>query len=524
MKRRILGLLSALLALNMLTGCLPETPEAHVPTGDALVLEGMDPNAFNPTEEETPQELVLAYYPEASLNPLESNDFTNRVLFSLVYQGLFSVDSKYEATPMLCQHFRVSPDNRTWTFYITTNATFSDGSQLTVHDVLATYAAARESKYYSGRFTHIKNIALSDDGGITFTLATAYEDLPLLLDIPILQKDHLFDPIPLGTGPYIMENSLTGAQLRKRMDWWCDASVPAKAESIPLVAAQSPSHIRDEFEFNDVGLVCADPYSDDYADFRGDYELWEIDNGVLLYLGCNVAYSENDVFLDPELRTALTYAIDRELLVEKNYSGFAKAATLAASPSSPYYSTKLAENYAYDPLKFLSALNQYDPVLKPLRLLVNKDDTMRLRTARDIAAMLTDLGLTTETVEVSTDKYLSNIVNRADYDLYLGQTKLSPNMDLSAFFGPWANISYNGISNANLYSLSLAALANSGNYYDLLKAVADDGRIIPILFAGYAVFTERGLLSELDPSRDNVFYYDREWTMEDAQLDTIYED
>ncbi len=522
MKRILSLLLCAVLTAGCFSGCAQEETGPHVPTGDALVMEGMDPDSLNPTEEEEPQELTLVYYPEASLNPLQSNDFTNRVLFSLVYQGLFSVDSSYEATPMLCQSFRVSPDNKTWTFYIA-DATFSDGSLLTIQDVLASYQAAKESKYYSGRFLHVKEFALSDDGGITFTLSTAYEDLPLLLDIPIVKAEEVAAEIPLGTGPYALENSLTGAHLRRVLSWWCDATVAATADSIPLVVAESPSQIRDEFEFYDVGLVCADPYSDNYADFRGDYELWEIDNGTMLFLACNVSYSQDDIFEDPQLRSALTYAIDRETLVEKNYNGFAKAATLAASPTSPYYSAALAEKYAYDPLKFLEALNSYGLVTTTLRLLVNKDDTMRLRTARSIAETFTDLGLPTETVEVSTNSYYASIT-RGDYDMYLGQTKLSPNMDLSAFFGPWANISYNGISNTQLYNLTLDALANSGNYYNLHKSVAEDGRIIPILFAGYAVFTERGLLSTLAPSRDNVFYYARSWTMEQARLETIYDE
>lgn len=522
MKRFISLFLSLVLAAGLLSGCVVANDEVYVPTGDALVMEGQDPDALNPSEAGEAQHLTLAYYPDRSLNPLKSNDYTNRVLFSLVYQGLFSVSSSYVATPMLCQYYRVSPSNKTWTFYIA-NATFSDGTPVTIQDVLASYEAAKASKYYSGRFTHISSIELSDDGGIVFSLDTAYQDLPLLLDIPIVKAEEVDAEIPLGSGPYTLENSLTGAHLRRVLTWWCDATLSATADSISLVAAESPSQIRDEFEFNDVGLVCADPYSDDYADFRGDFELWEIDNGIFLYLACNVNYSQDEIFMETDLRSKLTYAIDRETLVEKNYNGYAKAATLAASPSSPYYSATLAENYKYDPMKFVDALNSYGIVKNTVRLLVNKDDTMRLRTARDIADMLTELGLPTETVEMDTNSYITKI-KQGEYDLYLGQTKLSPNMDLSAFFGPWANISYNGISNTALYNLSLDALANKGNYYNLHKALAEDGRIIPILFAGYAVYADRGVVSDLQPSRDNVFYYTRNWTMTDAQLETIYDD
>lgn len=328
---------------------------------------------------------------------------------------------------------------------------------------------------------------------------------------------------PRGTGPYVYEQNLAGAQLRRLQNWWCDATVAATADSIPLVEAESPSQIRDEFEFNDVGLVCADPYAHDYADFRGDFELWQVDNGVFLYLACNVTYSNNDIFEDSSFRSALTHAIDREYLVEKFYHGFAQSATLAASPSSPYYSDTLAANYEYDPVQFISELNSYGVVKGTLRLLVNKDDIVRLRVARAIAEMLTELGVPTETLEMDSSSFVTYI-KRGDYDMYLGQTRLSANMDLSPFFSRWGNMSYNGMYSESIYDLCLDTLENHGNYYDLLKAVADDGRLVPILFSNYTVFASRGLLGDLSPARDNVFFYTRNWTMEDAKLDTIYND
>ena len=515
--KRIIALLMCF-CLVFLAGC-SENDDPHVPTGDALVMEGQDPDSIYNQGEQEPQNLHLVYYPDRPLNPMTCHDFTNRTLFSLIYQGLFSVDANYNVTPILCKQYYISPDNRSYTFYIE-NATFSDGTPLTINDVLATYTAAKESSYYKGRFTHITEIALSGDGGITFSLDTPFENLPLLLDIPILKASQMEADIPLGTGPYALESSIAGAHLRRVLTWWCKTPIVVTADSIPLVRAESPSQIRDEFEFNDVGLVCADPCSNAYADFRCDYELWDCDNGVFLYLGCNVTYS--DVFSDERVRSALTYAIDRELLVTNVYRGFARASTLPVSPRSPYYSATLADRYNYDPMKFIDALNSYGIIGEPVSLLVNSDDSMRIRAARAIKEMLEECGLPVEINEQSSNGFLRELGN-GNYDLYLGQTKLSANMDLSAFFGPWADMSLGGISNANIYSLCLGALANRGNYYDLHKAVADDGRICPILFAGYAIYATRGLLTDLTPSRDNVFYYSLGKTMEDAQIPTVYD-
>ena len=521
MKKTTALLLIASLLLSLLSGCADTGDEPYVPTGDALVMEGQDPDSVGPQKEEDPQEFSLAYYPSRSMNPLVSDDFTNRVIFSLVYQSLFNVNSDYSVEPILCSSYKVSTSYRTWTFYIESGVTFSDGTTLTIQDVLATYLAAKESGYYAGRFTHVLEISLSEDGGITFSLDTPYENLPQLLDIPILKATEVAAESPLGTGPYMMSDSLAGTQLVRCPLWWCgDVELVVTAQSIPLVEAQDPANIRDHFEFYDVGLVCADPCSDMYADFRCDYELWDIDNGMFLYLACNVRYT--DYLEKNTLRSMLTYGIDRETIVKENFRGYAHAVTLPADPSSPYYSKSLAARYSYDPSKFIEFLGTYGKTKEPIRLLVNSDDSVRLRIAHFIADAFTEYGLPMEVKECNTQKFQQEVYN-ADYDLYLGMTKLSANMDLSAFFAPYGNLSRNGVSDEATYSLCLESLANQGNYYNLHKAVADDARIIPIAFFGYAVYATRGLMTDLTPTRDNVFAYSLGKTMEQARIPTDYD-
>ena len=521
MKKTIALLLCLTLFCGCFAGCDGNSDEPYVPTGNALVMEGQDPDSVGPQKEEIPQELSLAYYPNRGLNPLTCNDYTNRVIFSLIYQSLFNVKSDYSVEPILCSRYKVSPSYRTWTFYIESRATFSDGTPLTIEDVLATYQAALAEGYYAGRFSHVKEVALSDDGGIVFYLTTAYENLPQLLDIPILKAEEVGAEAPLGTGPYMLANTLAGAQLVRCPLWWCgELELVATALTIPLVEATDPAQIRDQFEFYDVGLVCADPCSDMYADFRCDYELWDVDNGIFLYIGCNVRwvkYLENNT-----LRSMLTYGINREKIVTDNFNGYAQAVTLPADPSSPYYSKSLAARYDYDPSKFVEFLGRYGKTEKPIRLLVNSDDSVRLRIAHYIADTFTDYGLPMEVVEANTAKFRQEIYN-ANYDLYLGMTKLSANMDLSPFFAPYGNLSRNGVADEAIYSLCLESLANQGNYYNLHKAVADEGKIIPIAFFGYAVYATRGLLTDLTPSRDNIFAYSLGKTMQSIQIPTDYD-
>ena len=518
MKRLMALLLCFCLMLGIFAGCGGEK-EPYTPTGDGLNYdEDYTGPVYTRPQNDDQQTLSLTYYPKVTMNPILCGDFTNRALFSLLYQGLFSVDRKYQIEPVLCKNYRVSEDMKTYVFYIE-QATFSDGQVLTVNDVLATLRSAQKSDYYGGRFTHITEMDITSDGGIQIKTDTPYENLPLLLDIPIVKKNQQKAKKPLGTGPYVLDTSAETAVLRKNTQWWCKSQTVITAPAISLVEAKSETQIRDEFEFNGLSLVCADPGSDRYADYRCDYELWDIENNILLYLATNM---DSPVFSVPEIRGALPRAIDRETIADDFYRGFARAASLPASPLSPYYSNVLADKYAYSGAEELKkAVKAADlPAETVVTLLVNKDDSLRTRVARSVAKMLEKGGLSVTLREETGEKYRNCLKNR-EYDIYLGQTKLSSNMDLSAFFSGSGSLSFGGINDVALYTLCMDSLANQGNYYTLHQNVLNDGRLCPILFRSYAVYAVRGVLTDLKPARDNVFYYSLGKTMERAKLETL---
>ena len=511
MKRIMSTALVLVLLLSLLAGCNTEQAP-YTPTGSGLT---WDEDYMGPATQpqESQQTLRLTYYPDRSMNPFICTDFTNRALFALLYQSLFAVDRSYNVEPQLCKNYRVSQDMKTYTFYIA-DATFTDGSRLTVEDVTASLLAAQESTYYSGRFSQISEITLSEDGGVTVKTKVPMENLPILLDIPIIKATQLQVDIPLGTGPYYMDTNTQTPLLRRNTLWWCNADLIVTAPAITMEKAESISGIRDDFEFNGLSLVCADPGSDRYADYRCDYELWDCETGIFLYLSCNM---ESPVFSDPAVRAALTHAIDRDTLAAEDYRGFARSATLPASPQSPYYSATLAARYEYEPEKFSQVVADAAIGNTEVIFLVNSDDSLRLRVARAICTMLTEAGLKVTMSEKNTKNYQSAL-KKKEYDLYLGQTKLSPNMDLNAFFTSKGALNYGGIADVAIATLCSEALANHGNYYTLHKKIMDDGRLCPVLFRSYAVYATRGLLTGLTPARDSVFYYSLGRTMEKALL------
>ena len=511
--KRIFSLL--LTVSLLLCGCAGESE--YIPNGGGLYEDGA---TVPVTQPEDPGTLVLAYDPDASLNPLASQSLTNRSLFSLVYQGLFILDRYYQPQPMLCKNYAVSQDMRTYTFYLEA-ATFSDGSALTPQDVVSSYKAAQKSGYYAGRLNHMKSISVGEDGGVVIALDTPMENLSLLLDIPIVKEGQTQAAFPLGTGPYVLNQTPDGMQLRRQAAWWCSAPLSVSASVIPLLKASRQENVtaqqvlRDQFERSDLSLVFSDPGSDDYVDFRGDFEPWESENGLFLFLGCN---KDSKIFSNETIRAALTHAIDRDALVKKFFRGYAYSATLPASPASPWYDDKLASRYGYKADALKTAVEEAQLESSEIVLLVNKDDSRRLRTAWAIRDVLTECGLKVTMSELNSKDFLTALEEQ-EYDLYLGQTKLSANMDLSEFFKEDGALSYGGMNDSALYFMSLEALANSGNYYNLHKQIMEEGWLCPILFRSYAIYCKRGAFTNLNPARDNLFYYSLGKTMAQAQMD-----
>lgn len=484
----------------LLCGCAKdEQPSA--PTGDGLTPEQAE-TAPAVTVPVITSEYTLACNPEAGFNPYTCDELSNRALFSLLYQGLFSTDQAGTTAPMLCDTFARSEDMMEYTITLA-NARFSDGSLVTAFDVVASLSAARDSSYYGGRFSHIVDFSALDASTVIIDTNTEYEDLTVLLDIPVVRQETVNDARPVGSGPYTLANSGKNLVLKKVGSWWCSTDLCVDQEGIQLETMTSPAQIRDGFEFGKIGLVCADPGTASYADYRCDYEIWDCSSGIMVYLGCN---AKSNVLSHSAVRAALTYAMDRETMLDQFYRGFGRIATLAADPGSPYYNSALASNYRYSPGMLEQALEAEGLAGSPITLLVNSDDTVRLQLARFIAKTLTTCGLPTTTVEESGDSYLEYLYNNS-FDLYLGQTKLSPNMDLTSFFSSDGVLSYGHMDDSAVYTMCLQALENSGNYYNLHQMIADDGQLIPLLFRTYAVFGSRGMMSDLSPARDAVFHY-----------------
>lgn len=496
-KKKLWALSLALLLLLSFCGCGQHTktqPQSGTQEGDIIS------DAVDTTQKSEVTSFGLAYESDYGLNPYSCTDLTNRTIFSLLYESLFTVTSSFDVEPVLCEHYTVSEDQLTYTITLLDGVCFADGTPLAASDVVASYEAARESEFYGSRLMYVYSITAVDHQTVQFQLGTPYENLPLLLDIPIVAAISVKENRPLGTGPYYAVDGQGGAVLLQNPHWWQEYSAAVTVDSITLVETESPADIRDDFEYGITGVVCTDPNSSAYADYHCDYELWNCSTTIMDFIGFNAYYG---IFSDPGLRAAFTYLVDRETIVTDVYEGYAEAAVLPCNPLSVLYDNSLAAQYSYDPQKFREAL-QTNGALGTATFLVCSSDPGRVEAAQVIAAEAEKYGFTLEIETASTDEFLYRVY-QGDYDLYYGQVRLAPNFDLSNFFNG-SSLSSGGLESDTMLALCKDALENAGNYYSLHEAVLENGSFCPVLFKSYAVYATRGIISNMVPAVDHVFH------------------
>ena len=108
--KKLLGMILVLALVFSMAAC--SRGGEYVPTGDALAPEeGGSTPVTRPTDGEQMQDLTLTYYAEESMNPILSTNYTNRALFSLLYQSLFlgipvflgSIVIRIVSCPFICK-------------------------------------------------------------------------------------------------------------------------------------------------------------------------------------------------------------------------------------------------------------------------------------------------------------------------------------------------------------------------------------------------------------------------------------
>jgi len=254
-------------------------------------------------------------------------------------------DEAFSLYGLIAEYAEMPEDRSSITFYINPKAKFHDGSPITREDVLFSLETFQNKGTPNQKKTYGKVIKteLVDQNGIKMIFVNNEDkELPLIIAgfLPIVPKKYYenidvtktFLDIPLGSGPYTIESLEPGRQIKYQRvkDYWAKDLLANKGQynfdtliydyykdSNVLLEAFKVGEYDYRREYN--AKRWQSNYTFDAVD-REDVILQEMKNDRPTGMNALVMNSRKEIFNNPQVRLALSYAYDHEWINKALYN------------------------------------------------------------------------------------------------------------------------------------------------------------------------------------------------------------
>lgn len=450
---------------------------------------------------ETPPVFALSYSNEDSLNPFLAKTRVNLDLAPLLYPGLTRIDGEY--TAQLCLAASIDdadPLNPMVT--LRSDALFSDGSPVTAADVAASFEAAKTAEGYKSLLQNIGSVTASG-GTVRVSLSSPDPQFAACLSFPVI-KGGTGDP-PVGAGIY-------------RYNAEDHALVPNPyAGTTPAIETVALRHLQDAdamlhgLENGTISYYFSELNGGEIP--RTSSSTMDVSMPNLLFLGLN---AKNADLKKPEVRKAISTALDREEIISGALAGRGEAA-LSPFPTQWAQSKEIkvwesTENVPAAVAQMEQAgynMGSEERVLS-LELLVSTDNSFRQAAAALVKTQLGQLGFAVTVTELSFEEYEARLKS-GDFDLYLGEVRLSADLHLRSLLTAGGSAAY-GLDAASPSAAAYAAyLSGEQTLTGFCETFADDLPYIPLCWRrGMAAFHRS--LTQIAPHAFDIYYGMESWT------------
>lgn len=464
---------------------------SDTPTADPVIVSNL-----SNTKEGT---LKLAYSKADMLDPYTATMTANLQILSLVYDGLYKLDKKYEPIPVIASSTISGESSITVTLG---TSVFSDGSSVTAQDVVYSFDKAKFSPTWSEKLKNFSGSSVASSNMVIFTLESPDPYAVSCLTFPIV-KNGSSGNLPIGSGRYVPEISgeTTYLVVNKNKSGFNPA-----IKTIMLVPVRDSSSLESSLEIGNTGFYYNDLSSGVYSRINAQTVDMGINNFV--YLAFN---SESELFSNPLLRRAVASSINRKEIVATAFQGHARE---SYSPFNPdWYALASKDLFlSVDIQKALSLIEEsgIDISEKEISILVNKENQFKLETADFICDYLKTLGFNVNLKDYEM-QYYTEALELGSYDMYIGEVRLSPNMNLNSLLGS-GSLSF-GISPDNGACSRYAQLLNGGcELMDFINTFNEELPFVPLCYRNAAVSYTNEMQGEFNCCDSDVFYDIETWS------------
>ena len=375
-----------------------------------------------------------------SLDPAYSYDNLTNQVVNQITQGLLYFDYSGQLQPQLCSSWE-AVDSTTYVYQIRDDVCFSDGSPMTMEDVLFSLNRHMDEDVAASlawRDAQVDSIAQTGDWEIPVHLSVpdaAWQYAFATTAGHIISKEYYEANAEqfgqpgvgvIGTGPYVLDSWTTGSEIKLTYNenYWDKENVPqfknidfkiitdANTQATTLASGQA------DYMF--------DPPTEMLDTIREaeNMSVTEVDGWTLLWMAMNC---QSGPFSDVNVRKAVAYALDKDSLYEgvltengsyaKNGMPFSSALYGSESESwTAYAETAVDEKNDIEKAKEYLAQSAYPDGFE-CSLYINQDSIYN-SIAVYVQSALSQIGIDV-TIETKSGDEMSNIQfgSTRDYDL-----------------------------------------------------------------------------------------------------------
>ncbi|HAR95458.1 MAG TPA: peptide-binding protein [Deltaproteobacteria bacterium] len=527
--------IALLLLIILLLACRKE--------GDSTKYEEKGKPAYGDT-------LITSSIGEASnLIPILASDSASHDIAGYIYNGLVKYDKDLHIVGDLSESWDFSPDKLSITFHLRKNIRWHDGKPFTARDVLYTYKVIVDPKTptpYSGDFLMVKKAEMLDD--YTFRVTYGEPFAPALLSWAVsILPHHLLEghditasPLsrhPIGTGPYRFREWIGGDRLVLEANGDYFEGRPYMGRHVTRVIPD-PATMFLELKNNGIDMASLTPLQyvkqTDYPKFNRQFNKFKYLSFSYVYLGYNL---KHPFFRDKRVRQAITYAIDKQEIVDGILLGQGVAAEGPYKPDMWAFNPKI-EKHPFDPGKARTLLGQAGFMKGPdgrlwkdgkafeFTILCNQGNEVRIRCAELIQQRLASLGITVKIRVIEWASFVNQYIDRRNYEAVILGWTISQDPDI---FDIWHSskqnpkeLNFMGFENREVDDLLVRARRTFDQEerrrcYWKIQDILSEEQPYTFLFIPYATLAVHKRIKGIEPAAAGIGYNFREWFVPEGQ-------
>ncbi len=365
-----------------------------------------------------------------SVNPLYANDRGSLTISNVLFDALYHVKSGEVVYDGLAESMTPSEDFLTYTLKLKEGAKWHDGKPVVAEDLVFTYDSILDDKQNAKG----QNVLKSDSGVVKYKAVdekTVEYKLPKV-DMTFVEGIAGISPIPkhiyegeqdlakssknaqpIGSGPFKFKEHKTGElyQVEKFDDYYGDV---AKLDGIAYKVIPDTNALLVALENGEISVAYIKPKDAGKYEKNDNFTVVSFAEGMVDNIFFRVS-SEN--MKDVKVRQAISYAIDKEKLIQGTYlsKDYADPAYSPFSNNTGFF-TDDVEKYEYDVEKAKNLLKEAGKENLNLKLMYTSGSPDQEKECLLIQEMLKEVGINVELLPMERATFIEKLLDHENHD------------------------------------------------------------------------------------------------------------